>query len=456
MSYILGFFSYIQGLGATVMMPIIICILGCIMGASFGKSLRAGLTVGVGFVGLNLVIGLMGSSLGAAVGAMSTRFGLSLSIIDVGWPSAAAIAFATQVGTFIIPVCLLTNIVLLFLRATQTVDVDIWNYWHFAFTGSLVAILTKSVGIGILAAIVNEVIVLVIGDVTGPDMEKVLDMPGVSIPHGYSGAFVPIAFVVNFVIDHIPGLKDVDVNLESIQKKFGVLGEPIIVGTIIGIILGLIAGDTVAQTLQLGVTLGGVLVLIPKMASLLMEGLMPVSEAAGGFIQKHMKGFGKMYIGLDSAVGVGNPLTLAIGLILVPLAILFAVILPGNHVLPFTDLAVLPYITVMVIPVCKGNGFRSLITGIICLIATLYIATDLSPLITVAAKQASFDMGTATAISSMCDGGNPLTWLLVRLYNLGNVAGMGIGIALAVFLIIWNKKRIAKIAKEVESETAAQ
>ena len=30
MSYFLGFFQYISDMGATVMMPIIICIMGCI------------------------------------------------------------------------------------------------------------------------------------------------------------------------------------------------------------------------------------------------------------------------------------------------------------------------------------------------------------------------------------------------------------------------------------------
>ena len=58
MSYFLGFFQYISDMGATVMMPIIICVMGCILGAGFGKSLRAGLTVGIGFIGLNLVTGL--------------------------------------------------------------------------------------------------------------------------------------------------------------------------------------------------------------------------------------------------------------------------------------------------------------------------------------------------------------------------------------------------------------
>ncbi len=47
---------------------------------------------------------------------------------------------------------------------TQTADVDIWNYWHFAFNCALVAIVTNSIAFGIAAAIINEVIVLIIGD----------------------------------------------------------------------------------------------------------------------------------------------------------------------------------------------------------------------------------------------------------------------------------------------------
>ena len=56
MDAFLGFFEFIQGLGVSVMMPIVLTVFGCILGAGFGKSLRAGLTVGVGFIGLNLLI----------------------------------------------------------------------------------------------------------------------------------------------------------------------------------------------------------------------------------------------------------------------------------------------------------------------------------------------------------------------------------------------------------------
>ena len=102
------------------------------------------------------------------------------------------------------------------------------------------------------------------------------------------------------------------------------------------------------------------MVLIPKMAkALLMEGLIPVSDAASEFSEKKFSNRGKIYIGLDSAVGVGHPMTLSVSLVLVPITVFLAVLLPGNQVMPFADLAVIPWMFVLITPVVNGNGFRT-------------------------------------------------------------------------------------------------
>ncbi len=85
METILNFFDFIQDLGVSVLMPIVIFLIGLAFKTGFGKSLKAGLTVGVGFIGLNLVINeLLGTSLSPAVKEMITRFGLELQAIDIG------------------------------------------------------------------------------------------------------------------------------------------------------------------------------------------------------------------------------------------------------------------------------------------------------------------------------------------------------------------------------------
>jgi len=438
--------NFVVGLGSSVMMPIVITLIGLIMGAKPGKAIRAGLTVGVGFIGLNLVIGMLGGNLGPAVQQMVTKFGLSLTIIDVGWPAAAAIAFATKVGALVIPIALAVNFVMVITKTTQTVNIDVWNFWHYAFTGSLVYFATNDLVFGLATAAIQAAITLILADWTAKGVEEYCGLPGVSIPHGLSVAFVPVALVINKVLDYIPGINKINMDAVAVQKKFGIFGEPILVGTVLGAAIGALAGYDLKGVLNLGITMGAALVLIPKMAGLLMEGLIPISDAASEFVEKHFKSNTKMYIGLDAAVGIGHPTTLAVSLILVPLSVAIAAVLPGNQFLPFADLAVLPFLFVLVVPVTKGDLFRTLIVGIFIVVTGLWISTGIAPLLTQAAIASNFTMPVgATLISSIADGASPLSWAFVQIMNFRWV-GLGVLAAITGVMGYINFKRIAKQA----------
>ena len=231
----------ILDLGAVVMLPILIFILSMIFGEKPGRALRAGVTIGIGFIGINLVIGLLSSNLGPAAEALVKNAGLQLDVIDVGWPAASAIAFASRVGALVIPIGLAVNIIMLLTKTTKTVNVDLWNYWHFAFTGALVTAATGNLTLGMIAAAINCAIVLKLGDWTAPIVQEFYGLPGISLPHGFSAAYVPIAIPLNKLFDKIPGLNKIEINPETASKRFGVLGEPTIVGLNIGIIIGLLA-----------------------------------------------------------------------------------------------------------------------------------------------------------------------------------------------------------------------
>ncbi|TYP56768.1 PTS galactitol transporter subunit IIC [Thermosediminibacter litoriperuensis] len=410
--------KFILDLGAVVMLPVIIFILGLILGEKPGKSFRAGITIGIGFIGINLVIGLLVNNLGPAAKAMVENMGVKLDVVDVGWPAAAAIAFASKVGAFVIPIGLLVNIIMLATKTTKTVNVDLWNYWHFAFTGALVTAATGSLPLGMLAAAINAAIVLKLGDWTAPMVQDFYGLPGISLPHGFSAAYVPIAIPLNKLIDKIPVINKIEADPEHISKKFGVFGEPVVMGLVLGIILGLLAKYDAKATLNLGMSMAGVMFLMPRMVRILMEGLIPVSEAAKTFMQKRFAGK-EFYIGLDSAVAIGHPAAIATALILVPITIFLALIIPGNRVLPFGDLATIPFMVAMVAPIARGNVFRSVIIGAIVIAVGLLIATNVSPLHTQAAIDAAFKFPEgASNISSICDGANPLTWVLLKIIQL--------------------------------------
>ncbi|WP_139691955.1 PTS galactitol transporter subunit IIC [Sporolactobacillus terrae] len=440
--------NYILSLGTSVMMPIIFFIFAICLQVRFGKAIKAGLMVGVGFIGLNVITNLLTTSLAPAAKGMINNFGLHLNVIDVGWPAASAIAFGSIVGALIIPMGLLLNVVMLFTKTTQTINVDIWNYWHFAFTGSLVAILTKSIPMGLFAAAVNMIIIMIIADMTAKGVERELHLPGISIPHGFSASFVPIAVVINKLIDKIPKVRDIQLDSETLQNKIGVFGEPVFLGTVIGALIGIVAGFDVKGVTNLAVTMGAVLVLIPKMAAVLMEGLMPVSEAAQNLVTSKFKNSGKIYIGLDSAVSIGHPTTLVVSLLMIPITLFLAVIIPGNNFLPFASLSGLPFMFVMIVAVTRGNLFRTLICGVFFSTFGILFATVLAPLFTMAAKVVNFAMpaGANTVVSSLDYAGSPLAWVLVELMNY-KIIGVLIILIPTLLFMLYNRKRILKEAK---------
>ncbi|HSB88624.1 MAG TPA: PTS transporter subunit IIC [Anaerolineales bacterium] len=427
MDVIKSVYDFITGLGPSVMMPIIITLLALVLGAKFGRALRAGITVGIGFIGINLIIGLLFQYLGPAAEGMVKNWGVTLNAIDVGWPVAAAIAFGTQIGSIIFVVGLLVNIIMLVLRLTKTVDVDLWNYWHWAYTGSLIFVATGIFWLGILGSVLHAAFTLVVADRTAPVIQKYFNWPDLSIAHGWATASMLIVWPMMKFFDLIGLEKSAEAaqksDLERLRERIGVFGEPVLIGLILGLIVGLLAyvpaglafGDLLSKLLQLAMGMAAVMLLMPRVVAILMEGLVPLSEQAREFLQKRFAGR-EFYIGMDSALMIGEPLTLTVAFLLVPITLLLAVILPGNRMLPFGDLAATPFFVVMATPFMRGRFWRTLITGIVIMIVIMYMGSIWTPLITATAQSIGYAFPEgATQISGF---GNPFGWVLVMLSQL--------------------------------------
>lgn len=426
-------------LGAIVVLPILIFVFGMILGTKPAKAFTSALTVGVGFVGLNLVIDLLSSSLGPAAQAMVERFGLNLTTIDVGWPAAAAISYGTVLGSLAIPIGVLLNVALIILGLTKTLNVDIWNFWHGAFIASLVYALTGNFAIGIAATVVYMMMILLFGDILGPIVKKFYGFPNITFPHGTAAPGFIFAIPMNWLFDRIPGIKNWKADPETIQKRFGIFGDSTVMGFLIGLVIGLFAGYDIAGVGQLAVKTGAVMVLMPKMVALLMEGLTPISEAANEFVKKRFPGR-ELYIGMDAALSVGHPAVLSSSLLLVPITILLAVILPGNTTLPFGDLATIPFLVCLMAAVFAGNIVRTVIAGSIYMVSILYITSWVAPLVTMSAKAANFDLQGNSSITALAEGGLWTTWMYVGLTKLLSWGGLAIiGVVVLCGMIYVNK-----------------
>ncbi|EFG7940867.1 TPA: PTS transporter subunit IIC [Escherichia coli] len=318
---------YILDLGPTVMLPIVIIIFSKILGMKAGDCFKAGLHIGIGFVGIGLVIGLMLDSIGPAAKAMAENFDLNLHVVDVGWPGSSPMTWASQIALVAIPIAILVNVAMLLTRMTRVVNVDIWNIWHMTFTGALLHLATGSWMIGMAGVVIHAAFVYKLGDWFARDTRNFFELEGIAIPHGTSA-----------------------------------------------------------------------------------------------------------YLGHTAVVSAS--------LIFIPLTILIAVCVPGNQVLPFGDLATIGFFVAMAVAVHRGNLFRTLISGVIIMSITLWIATQTIGLHTQLAANAGA-LKAGGMVASMDQGGSPITWLLIQVFSPQNIPGFIIigAIYLTGIFMTWRRAR---------------
>ncbi len=434
------------------MMPIIFTIIGLCIGMKFGKALKSGLYVGVGFVGLGIVTALLTSNFGDPLTLISQIYHLELNVFDMGWPAAASVAYNTAVGALIIPICLGVNFLMLITKTTRTVNIDLWNYWHFAFIGAVVYfVFDQSLAWGYFAAIVCYIITLVMADLTASKFQGYYEgLDGISVPQPFCQSFVPFTLCMDWVLEKIPGFNKLDIDAEGLKKKFGVLGEPLVLGVIVGALIGLVAQMDVKKVLFLGVTMGAVMELIPRITKLFIDGLMPISEKTKEIVNKRFHGK-QVFIGMSPALVIGHPTSLVCTLLLIPTYLAISVALPGNQFLPLASLAGLFYIFPIMLPYTKGNVVRTYIIGLVALLVGLWFVTDMAPDFTKAAAAVYAATGDQAAhvpegfmAGSMDFASSLFGYVIFAATKYAKFVGAAILVIIVVCMMLWNRRLIIK------------
>lgn len=408
-------FMWITQLGGAGILFTGLFILGLVFKLGFGKSFRAALTSATGFVGLFLVVDLLIDIMGPATENMVQRIGWDLGIVDVGW-GLIGMAWGSPVAIFVIITAIVLNIVLLLIKFTDTLMIDFWNYWSFAAAGALAYGATESIPFSVGAAAVYIAICLKVADIVAPNYQEFYGQPGVSWP---TGAVIPpiiIGYPVIKFIQKIPVIKDIKANPEFIQKKFGVLGEPVVMGGILGLFIGILAGFEAHQIIVTGIQMAAVLILVPRMIQVLMEGMLTVAEAASEFTQEHFKEREKLFIGIDASTILGHPATLASIIILTPLVPVLSVVLPGNQMLAVASVVAIPWFVIPLTSYAKGNIVHIVLASLVVFSFYLWGATYLAQAHTNLAQITGMGIPQgAELVSSLSEGGNPITALLVMI-----------------------------------------
>lgn len=443
--------NYIINMGASVMLPIVIAILSVIIGVKIGKAIRSGLMIGVGFVGMGVIVDMMNNYMGPAAKGMADRLGVSLSIVEVGWPGMSGVTWGSVIATIAIPLSIAINLIMFATKLTKTINIDIWNVWHMAFTGAIAYAVTGNLWIGILGTAVHAICSFKFGDLWAPLAEDYFELEGLTIPHGTATYMAPIACLVDAIIDKIPGVKKIKFSVEGIQEKIGVLGEPVVIGFALGTIIGFLSGSGAQEALPLGVKMAAVMVLMPKMIKCIMDGLLPISERAKELMHQHFGEDADFHIGLDPALLLGDPEVVTAGILFIPITLLIAIIMPGNRILPFGDLATIGFFIAFAVAVHKGNLFRTLISGSCIMAMTIWI-TNQTVGWTTKLGQSVGTVEKGATLAAMDQGGCPITYIFTQLFTRENIPGLIVIAAIyavsMVFAVMHSKKRAAEIEAE--------
>lgn len=287
-------------------------------------------------------------------------------------------------------------------------------------------------------------------------------MDGISIPQPFCQGFVPFAVVINKALDKIPGFEKLNIDAEGMKKKFGIMGEPLFLGVIVGCGIGALACENtqelvnnIPSILGLGIKMGAVMELIPRITSLFIEGLRPISDATRELIARKFKNAAGLNIGMSPALVIGHPTTLVVSLLLIPVTLFLSVVLPGNQFLPLASLAGMFYLFPAVLPVTKGNVLKTFIIGLVALIVGLYFVTDLAPFFTQAAQDVFAKTGdSAVKIPEGFQGGaldfasSLFSWIVFHLVYNFKIVGSVVLVICTLALAIFNRRRIIKESRQ--------
>ena len=399
MQVVMDVISYIVDLGSYIFVPMLMCLIGLLFGLKFPKALRAGATVGVGLVGVSIVSTLTSQSLGPVINEMVKVLNLNLTAIDVGGSPAAAVGFGGLLGASLIVIIIFVNIVMVALKLTNTVNVDVYNFWYFAITAGFVQILTGRFWLAILAGVTHAILGLKVADIMAHRTQQIIGIEAIAIPHGFAAASAPLFLLLDKVYDHIPFLahrKMEEEYEEETKKGIGhyigaIFGERIYLGLIMGMFFGIVAGYDFKGIADVTIKTAALMELFPTMVKMLVNGLIPISNQAKQFFTKHFADR-ELYIGLDSAVTIGHPVTISVGFLMIPVFMIVAAVLPGNTTLPLGEVPFAAFYVCFATIVHRANRRRTIVSSLIFIPIVLWISSWAAPMFTELAHNANLTL----------------------------------------------------------------
>lgn len=393
MDIVLSFFQEFINLGAAVMLPVVIALLGLFFRMRPTQAIRAGLLVGIGFQGVVLTINFLLATIQPALDYY-TAMGSGYDIAEIGFAALGGASWTTPFAVFAIPAIVIVNIILLRLKITKVLNVDIWNFMHFLVPGALAYVLFDNAVVGFLVSLSLSVVTLFVAERVAPKWGEFFGLEGTACTClGYIVYEYPMSRLINWIVDRIPGLNKIDLDLDTLSQKLGILGDPAIIGLFVGAFLGIMTQQAPTQVIAMSMGMAAVMVLLPRMVAIMMEGLTPIGTGANQFVKDHIDPDANIYVGMDIALALGDPCCITCTAIMIPVTVGLAFLVPDMRFFPAAILAEVCYVAPMAVLASKGNVFRTLLCMTAFMFLMLFFANMFAPYATQMLNACGIDFG---------------------------------------------------------------
>ena len=454
-------FKPILDMGAPIIMLIVLTLLALLFGVKFSKALEGGIKLAIALTGIGAIIGMLNTAFSASLAKFVENTGIQLNITDVGWAPLATITWGSAWTLYFLLIMLIVNVVMLAIKKTDTLDVDIFDIWHLSITGLLIKWYADkngvSAGVSLFVATLAVVLVgitkIINSDLMKPTFDDLLNAPSSSPMTSTHMNYMmnPIIMVLDKIFDKVlPGLDKYDFDAAKLNKKIGFWGSKFFIGFLLGIVIGImgtphpVAGVADAKTWELVVK------------GWFIAAVEPLSQGITNVATKRLQGR-KFNIGLDWPFIAGRAEIWACANVLAPIMLIEAVLLSkvGNGILPLAGIIAMG-VTPALLVVTRGKLIRMIIFGSLLLPLFLLSGTLIAPFATQLAKSVdAFPKGVASTqliTHSTLEG--PVEKLLG--WTIGNatsgdiklILGVVVFLAFYIGIFAWYRKQMIKRNEE--------
>ncbi len=441
----------IDSFGAAIIVPVIIFVIAKVFKVTTKKSFLSAVYAGVALQGFVLLLNSFTPIITPVINRMVQSTGVNLPVFDVGWQATSLVAFSTSAGMIYLGLGIALQTVLFLVKWTDVFQPsDLWNNYSYMVWGAMVIGVTGNFVLGIACMVVLNLYSLLISELVAKRWSSYYNYPNCTIIAMHNVEPSVFAVIIDPVCNAL-GLNRIKLNPKELERKFGFLGEPMTLGLFLGMFIGILGNfDRIAtlaawgEILKVGISTSAIMAIFPKIASMFAQAFAPITEAARKMMNK--SGGRDWFIAVNDAVGYGEPATLMSGLLLIPIMLVVAILLPGNQVLPVVDLLAIPYMVQGLVAIHNGNIAKVLVSGVVWFGLGLYICTMTAPLFTDMALAVGVAIPAgAMLITSFNILGKPLMGLVFFAFLTANP--VLIGLTVVVYFALWigfkkNKKAI--------------